>query len=576
MDKFVVDGSDLQAWPSIVDSRRQNESLSNASCECNRGMQKNKTEQVVLGVAADVGNSESISPSSCEALFNSADSESVQQEIQSQDGEQWEDDRVGKDAGPKHAEADFDDDCKTLNEAVQLPTFSLTLEALTPDTCHSRSGGELLETGEKWGTSGESQGGWKDTVNEGVRHEVSQTVCSGLTKQAAIIIQSDMPKESMSGHVKESSPGCLQGTQIITTSTRTDSEKGMSKKEWEGSECASADHGGSEDGTWSQNNSRVQPSGTEVTLQSMLIRNDLDPRVLCNTGWGQTQIKQSIAWDLEVDSSAESGRDWTGHDQINLNSPGCPQWCRDLPDKVKGARSQGAGNKEEQSQEKVDKEVALLSGRVNSWVKAVENEQVGRWDGNRRDCVQQREKDQGNWDSGDTQWGENKGRDGQGEKDKVADSEDEGWRSKQHHGWGNYHQSQNLPNSQTASKGPNLHHQQSRSQLTQPRGSWEVRHPPAGPMAVNQNSGWTPGPVPHTSSAIESSGWEEPSPQSISRKMEIDDGTSAWGDPAHYDKRSVNMWDKSNLQQRDQASHQRHESMPATTLTSRDKNTGWK
>lgn len=26
-------------------------------------------------------------------------------------------------------------------------------------------------------------------------------------------------------------------------------------------------------------------------------------------------------------------------------------------------------------------------------------------------------------------------------------------------------------------------------------------------------------------------GWEEPSPESIRRRMEIDDGTAAWGDP---------------------------------------------
>lgn len=30
---------------------------------------------------------------------------------------------------------------------------------------------------------------------------------------------------------------------------------------------------------------------------------------------------------------------------------------------------------------------------------------------------------------------------------------------------------------------------------------------------------------------IVSTGWEEPSPESIRRRMEIDDGTAAWGDP---------------------------------------------
>ncbi|MGH0178627.1 UNVERIFIED_CONTAM: hypothetical protein FKN15_005607 [Acipenser sinensis] len=43
----------------------------------------------------------------------------------------------------------------------------------------------------------------------------------------------------------------------------------------------------------------------------------------------------------------------------------------------------------------------------------------------------------------------------------------------------------------------------------------------------------------------EPTGWEEPSPPSMRRKMEIDDGTSAWGDPSTYNK-TVNLWDKNN------------------------------
>lgn len=574
MDKIVVDGSDLQAWPSIVDSSRQKESLSSTSWECNPGMQKNKAEEVKLGVTTDGGNSDTVAPSFCETALNSADAENMQQEIQSQDGGQWEDNRVEKEAGPKHAEAVLTGDCKELNEAVQLPNFSSTLEALTPDTCHRRASVELLETVEMWGKFGESQVGRKVTENEEVIHELSQTgwdeESSGLEKQAATIMQSDMPKEGMSGHVKGSLQGCLQDSQMFATNATTASEKGMSERELEGLECESAGHGSIEDGTWSNNNSRAQASCTEVTLESMLSRSDLDPRVLCNTGWGQTQIKQSIAWDLELDSSSESGRDWTGHDQINLNRPSCPQWSRDVPGQVRGARNQGAGSKEEQGKEKMDsKQVALLTGRDNSWGEAAEDEQIGRWDGNRRDCGQRREGNRGCWGPGDNQWGENKSRDGHSEK-SWAGSEDEGWRSKQHC------HSQHVPNSQTTLKGPNQQQlQQSQSQLKQQRGSQEVRDPHTGPNALNQTSGWKPGPIPNTSSAIEPSGWEEPSPQSISRKMEIDDGTSAWGDPANYDKRSVNMWDKSNLQRRDQASQQQHESMPATTLTSRDKNTGW-
>ncbi|XP_056885784.1 trinucleotide repeat-containing gene 6B protein isoform X2 [Takifugu flavidus] len=72
------------------------------------------------------------------------------------------------------------------------------------------------------------------------------------------------------------------------------------------------------------------------------------------------------------------------------------------------------------------------------------------------------------------------------------------------------------------------------------------------PQAQSQNpsSGWTSGPIPGGpgggGSGSEPSGWEEPSPQSLSRKNEIDDGTSAWGDPTHYNYKPVNLWDKNS------------------------------
>ena len=69
--------------------------------------------------------------------------------------------------------------------------------------------------------------------------------------------------------------------------------------------------GGSREGSGDPNNQqehsshrhRSQPGpNAEVALQSMLSRTDLDPRVLSNTGWGQTQIRQNVAWDLEARS----------------------------------------------------------------------------------------------------------------------------------------------------------------------------------------------------------------------------------------------------------------------------------
>ncbi|KAL1005940.1 hypothetical protein UPYG_G00065940 [Umbra pygmaea] len=73
-------------------------------------------------------------------------------------------------------------------------------------------------------------------------------------------------------------------------------------------------------------------------------------------------------------------------------------------------------------------------------------------------------------------------------------------------------------------------------------GSW------GGPASVKQSSstGWAPGSSGGKSDlGMEPTGWEEPSPPSIRRKMEIDDGTSTWGDPSTYNK-SVNMWDRNN------------------------------
>ena len=60
-------------------------------------------------------------------------------------------------------------------------------------------------------------------------------------------------------------------------------------------------------------------------------------------------------------------------------------------------------------------------------------------------------------------------------------------------------------------------------------------------------TGWIGGPVPvKPKDTSEATGWEEPSPPSIRRKMEIDDGTSAWGDPSNYNNKTVNMWDRNN------------------------------
>ncbi|XP_023130615.1 trinucleotide repeat-containing gene 6B protein isoform X1 [Amphiprion ocellaris] len=135
--------------------------------------------------------------------------------------------------------------------------------------------------------------------------------------------------------------------------------------------------------------------------------------------------------------------------------------------------------------------------------------------------------------------------------------------SKPHQSWGGGNKMHQMPNSQSGSiTSPQAQLQQ---QQSQPRNQHPQLQQALDQGAMqggggrklisqaqnqNQSSGWTTGPIPGVSggggSGSEPSGWEEPSPQSISRKNEIDDGTSAWGDPTHYNYKPVNLWDKNS------------------------------
>ncbi|KAM9773163.1 trinucleotide repeat-containing gene 6B protein isoform X2 [Syngnathus typhle] len=133
--------------------------------------------------------------------------------------------------------------------------------------------------------------------------------------------------------------------------------------------------------------------------------------------------------------------------------------------------------------------------------------------------------------------------------------------SKPHQSWSGGNKMQQMPNSQSGSitgLQAQLQQQQSQARNQTPQlqqaldqGAMQGaggRKPIT--QAQNQSSGWTSGPIPAShglgGSGSEPSGWEEPSPQSLSRKNEIDDGTSAWGDPTHYNYKPVNLWDKNS------------------------------
>uniref|UniRef100_A0A3P9BCR3 Trinucleotide repeat containing adaptor 6Bb.2 n=1 Tax=Maylandia zebra TaxID=106582 RepID=A0A3P9BCR3_9CICH len=288
-----------------------------------------------------------------------------------------------------------------------------------------------------------------------------------------------------------------------------------------------------------------QTSNAEVALLSLLNRPDLDPKVLSNTGWGQTQIRQNVAWDLDTSS--------------------------------------GVGNRNERN---TSSSSAFSSATMNTttthigeqgsgWKDGPENKGKGGWKGGGRgetsgwgggDWRQRDSTPGGGWGDGRSRGGSNSDEGSSWGASDEGGSQRGGWGDgggvKSHPDWGStkpHTAAAQIPNSQaTPMKAPNQ--QQHQSQGQQPpggpiQGGWNSRPNVGGggPPSKNQNqsSGWTSGPIPQisgggSSDTLEPSGWEEPSPQSISRKMEIDDGTSAWGDPNRYNTKNVNLWDKNS------------------------------
>ncbi|XP_061556018.1 trinucleotide repeat-containing gene 6B protein-like isoform X1 [Phycodurus eques] len=377
-----------------------------------------------------------------------------------------------------------------------------------------------------------------------------------------------------------------------------------------------------------------QTSSAEVALLGMLNRSDLDPRVLSNTGWGQTQIRQNVAWDLNTTkrvgnrnekvassstfssgtmntSSRSSG--YLSNSRVNTNDEcasrhadsmksgstsvndswdgsashvTCDSHMSDgiipkprMPDmecsQGNTARSWGdpppenqgkgwaeehqwgdhrGGNWRDKGEQSSGWPVGPEDKGTGGW-KGTESGKVGGW----RDWVQRDSKPGGGW--GD-------------ERIRGASSSDEGsswghpdedpsqrggWGGgdvgKSHHDWerSKHHAAAATSNNQVATKNtPNQQHQSQGHPPPgrTPQGVWDNRPNVVGgsPPSKNQNqsSGLISGPIPQISGddSVEPSGWDEPLPQSISHKMEIDDGTSAWGDPINYNGKNVNLWDK--------------------------------
>ncbi|KAL6476003.1 hypothetical protein MHYP_G00145020 [Metynnis hypsauchen] len=340
---------------------------------------------------------------------------------------------------------------------------------------------------------------------------------------------------------------------------------------------------------------------TRDVVPPLLPAQDMDPRVLCNTGWGQTPVRQHTAWETE--EAARSNR---------KNDIGTEAWGASSSTPSAGPpATPGSANATSSTASRPDsggksEGPCSTAAATSGWGTAMPNStQPGSGWGDTQ-STKKPPTGPGGWGnpppgghSGNLQksgqsWGSE-------EKsptwdDSHAKSKPQGWGEgpkPQSHGWGNgsggdsgsggeWGESgegkKNGPSSSSWDgegsgwkEGPRAWGKPSQGvgggwgdtqRSTAPAQGWSNKPQEGssgnsgsgsigswgGPGSVKQSSsGWSGGNgggVKHNHIG-EPTGWEEPSPPSIRRKMEIDDGTSAWGDPSSYNK-TVNLWDRNN------------------------------
>ncbi|XP_056890571.1 trinucleotide repeat-containing gene 6C protein isoform X5 [Takifugu flavidus] len=344
---------------------------------------------------------------------------------------------------------------------------------------------------------------------------------------------------------------------------------------------------------------------SRMELTPLLPRQDLDPRVLCNTGWGQTPIRQHTVWEMEEvnsddgkstsssdtlgGSSSNSATSSTSGGTINLNMVPNQRPGSGGKSDNEGSSSSSwgappthprqSGSGWQEPPQSLNKTTNSSSGgwvdpsphngprnggsptwgsedKTPNWDNNVMKSQHNSWGDDPKsshswsnikgssngsttgDWGEADIKDNGSsttmWEDGGSGWkesprGGNRGG-GWGKPSPTVNKNSWGETPRVNGvvqgGWGSSKPQESSSGSSTGSGGGGS------------IGSW------GGPSSVKQNaSSW--GIAGKPDQGVEPTGWEEPSPPSIRRKMEIDDGTSTWGDPTAYNK-TVNMWDRNN------------------------------
>nr|DBA18824.1 TPA: hypothetical protein GDO54_017027 [Pyxicephalus adspersus] len=324
---------------------------------------------------------------------------------------------------------------------------------------------------------------------------------------------------------------------------------------------------------------------SQAVLQSLLNRTDLDPRVLSNSGWGQTQIKQDAAWETEEVTNRPEGKADRGTEGWeNTSQAKSSGGWGDAPSQSNQTKTGwGESASVPSGQEWTDTKAAGWNDYKNSssgWGGGGSSVAGGRqdekagpgWNSDNGGSSEQgwgsRQPAPGSgWSAGKNGWGGSNSEDieptkGPGGWDGSGNKASSGWgdggqndvgswsngassNSASRTGWEENKRSQGGGSWGDTTRPPvSWNKQQDATQAAPSSGSWGSQAPPPpGNGRQPPTPGWKGGPTPTVSKDEEPSGWEEPS-SSMSRKMDIDDGTAAWGDPNSYNYKNVSLWDK--------------------------------
>ncbi|XP_062937426.1 trinucleotide repeat-containing gene 6C protein isoform X5 [Cynocephalus volans] len=353
----------------------------------------------------------------------------------------------------------------------------------------------------------------------------------------------------------------------------------------EGSSDGSGNHSEGSTGREGTGEGRRRDKGIIDQGHIQLPRNDLDPRVLSNTGWGQTPVKQNTAWEFEESPRSERKNDngteaWgcaatqpshsggknDGSIMNSTNTSSVSGWVSSPPATVPANAGWGDSNSKAPSgpgvwgdsisSTAVNNAAATKSG--HSWSGTVNQEDKSPTWGEPQKPKSQNwgdgQRSNPAWSAGRGDWADSSsvlGHLGDGKKngagwDADSNRSGSGWNDTTRSGTSGWGNGTNAKVNPGTNWGESLKPGPQQNWANKPQDSnvsnW------GGAASVKQTgTGWIGGPVPvKQKDSSEATGWEEPSPPSIRRKMEIDDGTSAWGDPSTYNNKTVNMWDRNN------------------------------